>query len=158
MSVQIERLKKGWTQEQLALVSGLSVRTIQRIERGETASVESLKSLAAAFDVDFSTLREPAMTEISAPAASSLDAELLIAVDHVRQKRRLQIGLVAYGLVIPMLVAINVFLAPRHPWAIYPAFFWGLGLAFKALRLSGYSVWGPAWERRELEKRLGRPL
>ncbi|MCE1237238.1 MAG: helix-turn-helix domain-containing protein [Hyphomicrobiales bacterium] len=31
MLVQTLRLKKGWTQEQLALVSGLSVRTIQRI-------------------------------------------------------------------------------------------------------------------------------
>lgn len=158
MSVQIERLKKGWTQEQLALVSGLSVRTIQRIERGETASVESLKSLAAAFDVDFSTLREPAMTDITAPATSSLDAELLIAMDHVRQKRRLQIGLVAYAVVIPALAALNVFFAPQHPWVIYPAFFWGLTLAFKALRLSGLAVWGPAWERREIEKRLGRSL
>lgn len=158
MSVQIERLKKGWTQEQLALVSGLSVRTIQRIERGETASVESLKSLAAAFDVDFSTLREPAMTDITAPAASSLDAELLIAVDHVRQKRHFQISLAAYAVVIPILVAINVHVAPHHPWAIYPALFWGLALAFKALRLSGRGLWGPAWERREIEKRLGRSL
>ena len=158
MSVQIERLKKGGRRSSWRWSAVSASRTIQRIERGETASVESLKSLAAAFDVDFSTLREPAMTDITAPAASSLDAELLIAVDHVRQKRHFQISLAAYAVVIPILVAINVHVAPHHPWAIYPALFWGLALAFKALRLSGRGLWSPAWERREIEKRLGRTL
>ncbi len=38
MLVQKLRLQRGWSQEQLATVSGLSVRTIQRIERGQSAS------------------------------------------------------------------------------------------------------------------------
>ena len=62
MSVQKLRLKHGWSQQQLADASGLSVRTVQRIEAGDPASTESLKSLAAVFEVDFSTLNpEPAM-------------------------------------------------------------------------------------------------
>ena len=56
MSVQKLRLKFGWSQQQLAEASGLSVRTVQRIEAGYPASTESLKSLAAVFEVDFSTL------------------------------------------------------------------------------------------------------
>lgn len=39
-------------------MSGLNVRTIQRIESGENASVESLKCLASALEVDISTLNE----------------------------------------------------------------------------------------------------
>lgn len=39
-------------------MSGLNVRTIQRIESGHHASVESLKCLAAALEVDISTLKQ----------------------------------------------------------------------------------------------------
>jgi transcriptional regulator with XRE-family HTH domain len=46
------RLERHWSQEQLAEMSGLSVRTIQRIENGENAGLESLKSLAAVFDTN----------------------------------------------------------------------------------------------------------
>lgn len=42
MLVQKLRLQRSWSQEQLAAVSGLSVRTIQRIERGQSASLETL--------------------------------------------------------------------------------------------------------------------
>ena len=51
MIVRKLRLKKGWSQEQLAQMADLSVRTIQRIERGQKAGLESLKSLAAVFDL-----------------------------------------------------------------------------------------------------------
>jgi transcriptional regulator with XRE-family HTH domain len=36
MTLQKLRIQKGWSQEQLADLSGSSVRTIQRIERGHT--------------------------------------------------------------------------------------------------------------------------
>lgn len=44
------RLERHWSQEQLADMSGLSIRTIQRIENGENAGLESLKALAAVFE------------------------------------------------------------------------------------------------------------
>ncbi len=50
------RLNKGWSQEQLSEVSGLSLRTIQRIENGITISIESLNVLAKALDVDHNEL------------------------------------------------------------------------------------------------------
>lgn len=49
MQVKSLRLDKSWSQEQLAQLSGLNVRTIQRIEKGETVGLETLKSLAAVF-------------------------------------------------------------------------------------------------------------
>ena len=51
MIVRKLRLQRGWSQDQLAQLSGLSIRTIQRIERGQTPGLDSLKSLAAVFDV-----------------------------------------------------------------------------------------------------------
>ncbi|MDT8409383.1 MAG: helix-turn-helix transcriptional regulator [Wenzhouxiangellaceae bacterium] len=56
----IKRLRErnNWSQEQLATFSGLSVRTIQRIESGNRASLESLKSLVAVFEVEVSSLTE----------------------------------------------------------------------------------------------------
>ena len=41
-----------WTQEELSAASGVSTRTIQRIEREGGGSLETWKALAAAFDVD----------------------------------------------------------------------------------------------------------
>jgi transcriptional regulator with XRE-family HTH domain len=52
------RLSRNLSQEQLAQMSGLNVRTIQRIESGHKASVESLKCLAAALEVDIPTLEQ----------------------------------------------------------------------------------------------------
>jgi transcriptional regulator with XRE-family HTH domain len=52
------RISKGWSQEQLAQFSGLSIRTIQRIERGHNAGLESLKCIAAVFEIDVSILRK----------------------------------------------------------------------------------------------------
>ena len=46
------RLDRHWSQDQLAEMSGLSIRTIQRIENGENAGLESLKSLAAVFEIN----------------------------------------------------------------------------------------------------------
>ena len=72
MLVQKLRLKKGWSQQQLADASGLSVRTIQRIEAGQAASTETLKSIAAVFEVDFSILDpENAMTRRIAALAGA---------------------------------------------------------------------------------------
>ena len=53
MLVQKLRLQRGWSQEQLADLNLTSVRTIQRLETGYTASVDfSLKALAAAFEIN----------------------------------------------------------------------------------------------------------
>lgn len=50
------RISKGWSQEQLSEFSGLSLRTIQRIENGVTISMDSLNVLAKALDVDHNEL------------------------------------------------------------------------------------------------------
>jgi len=52
------RISNRLSQEQLAQMSGLNVRTIQRIESGANASLESQKCLAAALNVSIETLNQ----------------------------------------------------------------------------------------------------
>jgi transcriptional regulator with XRE-family HTH domain len=54
----IKKLRKQnhYSQEQLAILAGVSLRTIQRIESGHSASLETLKSLAAVFEVEIELL------------------------------------------------------------------------------------------------------
>jgi DNA-binding XRE family transcriptional regulator len=50
------RLGRAWSQEELGSVSGLSLRTIQRVEKEGLASLETKKALAAIFNIDIRDL------------------------------------------------------------------------------------------------------
>jgi transcriptional regulator with XRE-family HTH domain len=50
------RKQRSWSQDELAVTAGLNLRTVQRIERSGSASLQSRKALAAAFNVDVSDL------------------------------------------------------------------------------------------------------
>ncbi|GGW95737.1 helix-turn-helix domain-containing protein [Alteromonas halophila] len=61
VKINAEKLKqlrdqRCWSQQQLADVSGLSLRTVQRIEARAVASQESVKCLAAVFETDTQAL------------------------------------------------------------------------------------------------------
>lgn len=50
------REERHWSQEHLADLAGIGLRTLQRIENGDPASPDSLKALAAAYNVDVMAL------------------------------------------------------------------------------------------------------
>ena len=50
------RAKKAWSQEELSIASGLNLRTIQRIEKEASASLQTVKALASAFSVGIKEL------------------------------------------------------------------------------------------------------
>ncbi len=50
------RKDKSWSQDKLAIVSGLNIRTVQRIEKEASASLQSKKALASAFGIDIRDL------------------------------------------------------------------------------------------------------
>lgn len=52
------RTERSWSQDELALASGLNLRTIQRIEKDGAASLQSRKALAAALAIDPHHLEE----------------------------------------------------------------------------------------------------
>ncbi len=158
MLVQKLRLQHGWSQEQLADLSGVSVRTIQRIEQGKSASAESLKNLGAVLDVSFQELRETTMTTTTLDNATVSNDEAL-ALRKVRKLRGFYIHAMQYAVVIPILASINFFSGAGYPWAIWPALGWGAGLLFHGLRVhEKVPFLGADWERRQVEKQLGRKI
>ena len=150
MLIQKLRLKRGWSQQQLADASGLSVRTIQRLERGQPPSTESLKCLAAVFEVDFASLN---------PGETMNERQEEEAFRYVRRLRGFYVHLFQYILVNLGLLAINLLFMPQRLWVLWVIGGWGPGLlghAFSVFRPSWFL--GPGWERAQVEKRLGRPL
>ena len=51
------RLERSWSQEEFAIACGLNRRTIQRIESAGTASLQSIKAICAAFELDIGDVR-----------------------------------------------------------------------------------------------------
>jgi transcriptional regulator with XRE-family HTH domain len=156
MLVQKLRLQRGWSQQQLAELSGLNVRTIQRIEKGQEPSVESLKSLAAVFNVDFSALKEQGMDNV---ISESQSAEEILAFNQVRKLKGFYIHLAQYVLVIALLTVINALTTPNRWWVQWVIMGWGVGVFFHGLQISErFSLFGSKWEKEQVEKRLGRKL
>ena len=63
------RVDRAWTQNELAVMADLSLRTIQRIENAGLASIESLKALAAVFEVTSASLVTKTWSPVSVMAA-----------------------------------------------------------------------------------------
>jgi transcriptional regulator with XRE-family HTH domain len=84
--VRSERERRAWSQEHLAEVSGLSLRTVQRIETTGSASFESARALAAVFELEVSALRAAGEAVVDPNRAShrwgylGLAASLVVAV------------------------------------------------------------------------------
>jgi transcriptional regulator with XRE-family HTH domain len=65
-ALKTQRDSRAWSQTQLAEVSGLSLRTIQRVEKTGVASQESAKSLAAVYECAITDLviqKDPPLLE-----------------------------------------------------------------------------------------------
>lgn len=155
MIVRKLRLQNGWSQEQLAEFTGLSVRTIQRIERGQEASLESLKSLAAVFEVEITDLKqEPHM-----PSSTTQTQEEESAILYVKDIKGFYSHLLKYVVSIIMLFLINYFTNPNYFWAKWVALGWGLGVLSHGLNTyEVFNFFGPEWEKKKIEKKLGRKL
>jgi transcriptional regulator with XRE-family HTH domain len=71
-SIRLRELRtaRQWSQEQLAQLSGLNLRTVQRLESGARVSMESLRALAAVFEVPAESL----LARTSTPRPAALEA------------------------------------------------------------------------------------
>lgn len=116
------RLERAWSQEQLAEIAGLSVRTIQRLEQGQPASLETTKALAASFDVPASRFQPHHGQQGSASMSTD---------PWTGFKRHM----IVFGVVNAGLAALNLLTQPQHLWFVYPLAGWGLALAIKAIKI-----------------------
>ena len=120
MTIHQQRLRRGWTQDHLAQVSGVSVRTIQRLEQGAQPGAETLQSLAAAFGCDVADLSTP---DLANPGP---DPEFAY---HLRGFRA---NWISAAIAIPALALYSWIVTPGQTWMVYVIAGWGLGLAIHA--------------------------
>jgi transcriptional regulator with XRE-family HTH domain len=153
MITQKLRLKRGWSQQQLAEVSGTSLRTVQRIEAGATPSLETLKSLAAVFEVSIEDLQgEPEMIATE----NKVSPEEVLAMNQVAQLREFYIHVAVYFVVCTAALIVVWLVSPENLWAgLLLWLVWGAGLLIHGAKTF---LLGGAWERRQVERKLGRPL
>lgn len=121
------RDERSWTQEHLATVSGLSLRTIQRIEREGNASADSRLSLANAFQIDVSEL---APAPSPSPSIAQGDSDTPSAEIHTLKKHAL-----VYALGAILFVTGDLLESGRLTWAWWPLLGWGAGLLLHALQV-----------------------
>lgn len=156
MIVQKMRLEQGWSQQQLADISGVNVRTIQRIEGGHPVSVETVKALAAAFHMDFNQLREAIM---QGSIGTQEELEVDKALEYARDLRRFYGHVGRYLVISVFLVAVNLFQSPHHLWFPFALAGLTIALLFRWFRMFELEQWfGPEWEKKIVERRLGRTL
>lgn len=161
MSIQKMCLKRGWSQQQLADASGLSARAIQRIESGHAGSVESLKSIAAVFEVHFLTLMETAMpNETTKDETTNVQtAQERIAFKKAQRLRGYYLHLLMYLVINVGCIAINLLTSPDKLWFFGALLFWGLGLIVHTLTIFVLDKYFTGeWELAQVEKLLGRQL
>lgn len=155
MIVRKLRLQRGWSQDHLAQISGLNIRTIQRIERGHKASLETLKSLAAVFEVEINDLT----AEATMTTANELSVEEQDVLEHVRDLKAFYQHLITYGITIAFLFIVNFIVSPGYWWALWAAFGWGIGVVSHGISVfEVFDFLGPDWEKKQVEKRLGKKL
>lgn len=157
MLVRKLRLRKGWSQERLALLTDLSVRTIQRAEQGLPQSLETRNALAAIFEVDVSIFdQESFMTDEN----EALKAEEVRVLQYVQGIKAFYQHVLLFMFMALLFVGgiylVHGFVPVMLQFALVG---WAFGLVFHGLTaFEIINFFGPVWERRQVEMRLGRKL
>lgn len=162
MIVRKLRLRKGWSQDQLAELADVSVRTIQRVERGHTASLETARALAAVFEVNVTTFTKEReeMTrtenELPEPNDEQLEPEEAEAIEYAKGIKDFFTGVLSF-----VILAVVFFMIFGFEEPVLYVIFGGIALwvavqglvAFEIIRMPFQNM-----ERRIAEKKLGRKL
>lgn len=153
------RLNKRWSQEQLAQLSGLNVRTIQRVEKGESAGLETLKSLAAVFEISTDDLIHVIENEKQLTQTEDMD---LIKEQTLRNEAQEQVKSIKY------FYAFSAFLIMLFLFFMLPNYNGGENLGPLIVVFISFSVlivahacavfhpFGEKWEQEKVSKILSQ--
>jgi transcriptional regulator with XRE-family HTH domain len=135
------RLERHWSQDQLSEMSGLNIRTIQRIENGENAGLESLKSLAAVFEINIT------------------DSDKKEEIEQIRKEEEYVqnvkgfyklLAVAIISLVVPLILAIS----DSSNWSIFlwMVLSWGVILGIYSLNV--FDLFGDEWKRKLIKNKF----
>ena len=135
------RLDRHWSQDQLAEMSGLSIRTIQRIENGENAGLESLKSLAAVFEINIADSdKKEEVEQIRKEEAYILNLKGLYKL----------LAIAILSLVVPFIIAVN----DSSNWNIFLWLLLSWGVILGIYSLNIFDFFGEEWKRKMIDKKF----
>lgn len=124
------RLERAWSQEQLAQLSSLSIRTIQRVENNEAPSLETLSALASVFNVNVSDLVSEPLIE-----SNELDNRISEARKQVENEINLLKSIIVAIVVCSIMYIFNYIYSPDLNWPVWVIAIWGGILFTKSLKL-----------------------
>ena len=137
------RAARQWSQEQVAELSGLNLRTIQRLESGAKVSTESLRALAAVFEVPAESLLMGNAAS-SQPALKAMREGVLRGLDFIGTTPRADFWW--FALAMAMLLALAEFLSeaigplPLQLASLVVLLPW-IAACTRRLRDAGFSLW-----------------
>ena len=135
------RLERHWSQDQLAEMSGLSIRTVQRIENGENAGLESLKSLAAVFETNIA------------------DSDKKVEMEQIRKEEEYVqnvkgfyklLAVAILSLVVPFILAVS----DSSNWNVFLWILLSWGVLLGVYSLNVFDFFGDEWKRKLIKKRF----
>lgn len=144
------RLARAWSQEQLAEMAALSVRTVQRIENQEQPSLETLSALAAVFGVSVTELSGNNDSE----ADDALDKRIADAREKLDAESGFYRGLLTAVVVCTLLYFLNRATSPGNNWSLWVAAIWGALVVVRGLRVFVFGSLIADWQKKRLQKLL----
>jgi transcriptional regulator with XRE-family HTH domain len=135
------RLERHWSQDQLAEMSGLSLRTIQRIENGQNAGLESLKSLAAVFEINIA------------------DSDKKEEIEQIRKEEEYVqnvkgfyklFAVALFSLVVPFITAVN----DSSFWYVFLWILLSWGVLLILYSLNVFDFFGEEWKRKIIKNKF----
>jgi len=145
------RLARAWSQEQLAELSGLSVRTVQRIENGDQPSLETLSALAAVFEVSVADL-----SGSDAHGDNALDQRIAEAKSNLAEEGRFYRSAITAVVVCALLLVLNHFTAPASVWSLWVSGIWFALLVIRGMRTFVFRGLISRWQQKRLRQMLRR--
>lgn len=148
------RLARAWSQEQLAELCSLSVRTIQRIENGEQASLETLSAIAAVMDLKVGELYCPHASQEQDTPSQAVDQRVIDARKAVEDEMAFVRQLLRAVILCAVLFAINWFTSPGYMWAWWVVLGLSIPLCLRAINQFLLGNWVECWQQKRLQKKL----
>jgi transcriptional regulator with XRE-family HTH domain len=133
-------------------MAGVTTRTIQRIEQGHRPSTETCKALASVFEVDLSLLQPEDKQMQNETELKADEQQALLYAKRMKE---------FYEFLITYVVLAAVFIFVFHAEPVVYIIFAGLGVGLIVQGLIAYEVvsfMSPGWEKRLVERKLGRKL
>ena len=97
------------------------------------------------------------MTSDTPASLPELETQEREALEYVRDIKSFYTHALQYALVMAGLLVLNLITSPGYFWVIWPALGWGIGLIAHGLSVfEVINFFGTDWEKRQLEKRLGK--